>query len=526
METIIPNTHFPPLLIALCNTAIYPHPVDSVRIIETHISWVLLAGEFAYKIKKPVNFGFLDFSTLAKRQFYCAEELRLNRRLSTDLYLEVLPITGNLAQPELAGQGQVLEYAIKMSQFPSERLLADMAARHLLDVECCDQIAERIAAFHDNISVAGDDFPYGDADTVQHWFDENFMQIYPLLTQQAAIAQMQGIQAWGDGEWQAKLMVMQERKRQGFVRECHGDLHLGNMTMIDDKVVLFDCIEFNPELRWIDVMSDVAFLLIDLLHYAYDRYANRALNRYLQWSGDYGGLALLRYYLVYRALVRAKLALISANQSGEAPFQQHAWTEYVLFSRLAERFIQPNQPVLIITHGKSASGKSTWAAQLAEQIGAIQLRSDIERKRLFGYRPEQHSAGEIYGQKASEQTYCRLEQLACQILKAGFSVIVDATFLKKVQRSVFQQLAYKCGAPFLIVDFESSEAELLARIEQRQTQADRQEASEANASVLRQQIQTAEPLTAAETAWVVNATIPMDDILAILEARKKLILPA
>ena len=520
METIVPNNaHFPPLLIALCNPAIYPHPVDAVKIIETHISWVLLAGAFAYKIKKPVNFGFLDFSSLAKRQFYCAEELRLNRRLSTDLYLEVLPITGTLGQPVLAGTGQVLEYAIKMSQFPSERLLAEMAARRLLDVDCCDQIAERIAAFHDNISVAGDDFPYGDADTVRHWFDENFMQIYPLLTQQPAIAQMQSLQAWGDGEWQAKVMVMQERKQQGFVRECHGDLHLGNMTMIDGKVVLFDCIEFNPELRWIDIMSDVAFLLIDLLHYAYDRYANRALNRYLQLSGDYGGLALLRYYLVYRALVRAKLALLSTNQPCEAPLQEQAWAEYRLFSGLAERFIQAILPTLIITHGKSGSGKSTWAAQMAEHIGAIQLRSDVERKRLFGYRPEQHSAGEIYSPTASEQTYCRLEQLACQVIKAGFSVIVDATFLKKAQRWSFQQLAQECGVPFLIVDFDITEAALLARIERRQTF--QKDASEADASVFQQQIQAAEPLTAEENAWVMNADRSMDDMLVMLEKQHR-----
>ena len=300
---------------------------------------------------------------------------------------------------------------------------------------------------------------------------------------------------------------MQQRKRQGYVREAHGDLHLGNVTVINGKVTLFDCIEFNPLLRWIDVVNEVAFLFIDLLHFGYERYAHHFLNRYLQHTGDYQGLALLHYYLVYRALVRAKVSLLRMAQQSNDDANQ-ARCEYTVFADLAQRFTQPLPTALIITHGYSGSGKSTLASQLAEKIGALQIRSDVERKRLFGYQASAQLGGLFYTPQANLKTYLHLEKLAKAVLEAGFPVIVDATFLNSKLRRLFQKLAADCKVPFHIIAFEASDEELCCRIKQRQN-----DASEATVAVLRQQQKSAQPLSKQERSCAIMINTESDNAL-------------
>jgi aminoglycoside phosphotransferase family enzyme/predicted kinase len=478
--------------------------VNACSIVETHISWVLLSGKYAYKIKKPVNFGFLDFSTLEHRRFCCNEELRLNRRLAADLYLEVVPITGTVDHPQLGGAGVAIEYAVKMIRFPDGQLLSEYAERGQLSTDQIDQLADKVADFHQTIEQTGENSPYGDSANINHWFVENFDHIEPLLIDDVQKQQLQRIRQWGDSEWRNLAGLMQLRKQQGYVRECHGDLHLGNMTLINGKVTLFDCIEFNPMLRWVDVISEAAFLFIDLLHFGYDRYAYRFLNRYLQHTGDYQGLALWRYYLVYRALVRAKVSLLRmAQHHDDDAVATQARCEYAVFADLAERFTRNRQPVLIITHGYSGSGKSTIAGQLAEKIGAFQIRSDIERKRLFGY-PSKAQTGSgindgLYTQETSLKTYRHLKELARAVLEAGFPAIIDAAFLKAGQRDLFRQLAADCDAPFHIIAFQASDEELCRRINQRQN-----DASEATVVVLHHQQQSAQPLSEQEQPGVIT----------------------
>lgn len=488
---------------------------NACNIVETHISWVLLTGQYVYKIKKPVNFGFLDFSTLEKRRFCCDEELRLNRRLAADLYLEVVPITGTADRPQLGGSGTAIEYAVKMIQFPAGQLLSEYAGRGQLGTDEIDQLADIVAGFHETIEQADENSPYGDSANINHWFVENFDHIGPLLADDRQKQQLQLIQQWGDSEWRNLADLMRRRKQQGYVRECHGDLHLGNMTLIDGKVTLFDCIEFNPMLRWIDVISEVAFLFIDLLHFGYDSYAYRFLNRYLQYTGDYQGLTLLRYYLVYRALVRAKVSLLRMAQQHDDASAKKARCEYAAFADLAERFTKRRQTVLIITHGYSGSGKSTIAAQLAEKIGAFQIRSDIERKRLFDYRALVQTGSGIddglYTQEASLKTYQHLKELAKTVLEAGFPVIVDAAFLKTGQRDPFRQLAASCGVPFHIIVFEASDRELCRRIKQRQN-----DASEATVAVLHHQQQSAQPLSEQEQSAAITINTESDTALETL----------
>jgi uncharacterized protein len=504
------------LIKALCEARAYDHGVATVRSIETHISWVLLTGQFAYKIKKPVNFGFLDFSTLEKRRFYCHEELRLNQRLAADWYLDVVPITGHPDHPKMDGIGEAIEYAVKMLQFPSPQTLRELAESDELSTDEIDQITSIIVDFHGTIEKADEQSHYGD----WHWFVENFDHIRPLLDDRLQLLQLVTIETWSRDEWTNKSPLMQRRKQQGYVRECHGDLHLGNMILINGKVILFDCIEFNPMLRWIDVISEVAFLVMDLLHLGYDSYAYRFLNRYLQETGDYHGLALLRYYLVYRALVRAKVALLLMAQNADADVCVQARSEYAVFANLAERFTKDSRTVLIISHGFSGSGKSMFASQLAEKIGALQIRSDIERKRLFGYSAQAATCSGIdsgvYTQEAGQKTYLRLVELAKIVLEAGFSTIIDAAFLKAEQRNLFWQLASECHVQFFIIDFQAPDETLCERIRQRQN-----DASEATVDVLHQQQQLAQPLSSAEQGHVITVDTESDNALGTLLANLK-----
>jgi uncharacterized protein len=508
------NTGFA-LIKALSEAGAYDHQVAAVSIIETHISWVLLTGQYAYKIKKPVNFGFLDFSTLEKRRFFCYEELRLNQRLAAELYLDVVPITGSTDQPKMGGAGEAIEYAVKMIQFPAGYTLSERAEYGQLVSDEIDQITGIVADFHEIIEKAEEASPYGSSECIKHWFVENFEHIRPLLADEKHKQQLQAIQNWGNEEWANKAGLMLLRKRQGYVRECHGDLHLSNMTLINGKVTLFDCIEFNPKLRWIDVISEVAFLLIDLLHFGYDRFAYRLLNHYLQRTGDYQGMAVLRYYLVYRALVCAKVSLLRhAQQLNDAAYNQ-ACLKYSQFANLAEHFTQASRTLVIITHGYSGSGKSTFAGQLAEKIGALQIRSDIERKRLFGFRAQEHTGSGInngfYTQEAGRKTYLHLAACAKTVVEAGFSVIIDAAFLKTEQRDLFRQLADECGVQFLIVDFQASDEELCRRVRQRQN-----DASEATIAVLQHQHQSAQGFSAEEQAHLITINTESDNALEIL----------
>jgi len=501
---------------ALSEASAYQQEISAVSIVETHISWVLLTGKYAYKIKKPVNFGFLDFSTLEKRRFFCYEEVRLNRRLAPELYLDVVPITETPDQPKMGGTGEAIEYAVKMIQFPTGYTLSERAERGQLGSNEIDQITAIIADFHETVDRADDASLYGSSECIEHWFVENFDHIGPLLVDDNHKQQLQAIQTWGNLEWSNKAGLMRLRKQQGYVRECHGDLHLSNMTLINGKVTLFDCIEFNPKLRWIDVISEVAFLVIDLLHFGYDNYAYRLLNHYLQHTGDYQGMVLLRYYLVYRALVCAKVSLLRhAQQRNDAAVSDLACLKYVAFANLAERFTKVGRVALIITHGYSGSGKSTIAGQLAEKIGALQIRSDIERKRLFGYRAQEHTDSGLdsglYTQEASQKTYLHLAECAKVVIESGFSAIIDAAFLKARQRDLFRQLADAGGVQFLIVDFQASDEELSRRIRQRQN-----DVSEATIDVLQHQRQSAEPMSSEEQNFVITINTESDNALEIL----------
>lgn len=485
------------LILALQSLDCYPHPVNEVRLLETHISWVLLAGEFAYKIKKPVDFGFLDFSSLAKRQFFCREELRLNQRFAPGLYLDVVSIAGSPQQPVLGGK-PAFEYAVKMQRFAEQDVLAHVLERGDLTRQHLQSLAKRLAEFHADLPPATSDAGYGDAKQVASPARQNFQQL-ALLLDDSYSARLQNLHAVSEAEFQRCQSLFAQRLQTGKVRECHGDLHLGNIVLLGGQPTLFDGIEFNAELRWIDVINDLAFLLMDLQHRQRPDLAFACLDAYLQASGDYAGLAVLRFYLGYRAVVMAKVSAIRAKQLGG----QIDLTQCERYLSLAEQFYRPTKPALIITFGLPGCGKTTVSQIVLEKYQAIRLRSDVERKRLFGLSAEQSSdsaiPGGIYTQEATQRTYQHLLDVSRQILQSGFSVIVDAAFLKVVERAQFRQLAGQLDLPFAIVAISTDEVLQRQRILARQ-----QDASEADLAVFDKLKSAAECLNEHEQPWVVN----------------------
>jgi len=455
------------LIQALQDPALYDHPVEDFSVIETHISWVILTGNYAYKIKKPVNLGFVDFSTLEKRQYFCSEELRLNRRFAPDLYLGVVAIRGSRTHPRLAGNGEAIEYAVKMREFSQHSLLSSYASEQRLETAHIDAMADVISGFHCIAAQAGTNTAYGSCDTVLKWNRENFEHIEAVLPGDVFPDGYEALKKWCLSIVGPLQTLINDRKANGFVRECHGDLHLGNMALIDERVTPFDCIEFNAELRWIDTMSELAFVAMDLQARGYPGFCWRFINRCLHDNGDYAGVALLRYYFVYRALVRAKVEALSVKQARPADNPSSLLYEGACrYLELAMSWSGNARPAMIFMHGFSGSGKSTVARQIVESLGAIQLRSDVERKHLFGL--DQHEASDsgvgqnIYTPEATGQTYQRLAELARTITQAGYTVIVDASFLELAQRDHFRQLARQCGVPGILISCDSPE-ECIAR---------------------------------------------------------------
>lgn len=509
------------LIGSLRNPAVWPHPASEVEVVETHISYVLLAGDFAYKIKKPVDLGFLDFSTLELRQYYCEQELYLNRRLAPDIYLDVVVITGDPENPEIGGTSPILEYAVRMRRFPSDGLLSQHIDR--LTPELVDSLAIKVAAFHAEIASTDAANPCGAPDLVYVPMQENFDLIRELQHAPEVVAQLDRLEGWTRQAHTALSGTLAARKADGFVRECHGDMHLGNITLIDAEAVIFDGIEFSKELRWIDTISEVAFLAMDLDRCARPELAQRFLNTYLEQNGDYAGLELLAFYKTYRALVRAKVAAIRLGQDALA-MQERTRLEQDLraYIDLAEGYTQIGQPAVVITHGPSASGKSFTSKLLAMWLPAMHIRSDVERKRLAGLEPQAASGSEpwsgIYSEEFTSKTYQRLLDLTEDMAAYGFITIVDATFLKLEQRRLFADMAERMLVPFVILDMQISESVLHQRIKERAERA--RGVSEADEHILDMQLAAAEPLAGSELASVVVVT--EDHPLSLSELRTRI----
>ncbi len=494
------------LVEALHNPACYNHPVEQVKLVETHISWVFLAGNFAYKLKKPVNFGFLDFSTLRKRHHYCQEELRLNQRFAPQLYLDVVSIGGSPEKP-LIGSSPAIDYLVKMKRFSQQDELDQLLQQNRLSPFMIEEFADYLANLHQQAPVVKRRSYFGSLESIKAPTQENFAQIRPLLPDSAHQQQLTELESWSQSRFEKLRNLIVQRKKQGFIRECHGDVHLANMIWLNEQPVLFDCIEFNDNFRCIDVINDSAFLLMDLDDRGAESLSWYFLNRYLQQTGDYQALPLLNYYKSYRALVRTKVICLRLNQPGLSDSERKLDNGLLQsYLNLASNYMQPRKTPLIISHGFSASGKSTFINQLAPLCGAISILSDIERKRIHGFEATSKSQSKIdaglYTEQATQQTYNKLLELAETILESGFPVIIDATFLRQQHREQMQQLATHLNIPFIILDFPLSKKELFRRVELRSKQTG--QVSEATSEVLKNQLEQAQPLTASEEQSVIK----------------------
>ncbi len=507
------------LVRALLDPRCYPHRVDEVRLMQTHISYVLLTGAFAYKIKKPLDLGFLDFTTLAARRFFCEEELRLNRRLAPRVYVDVVAIGGTPDKPVLGAGEPAIEYALRMREFPQTSLLDSMLARGELCAQHIDALAQEIAAFHGAIGRATPEDGYGSAAGIEAPMRQNFTQFAALPLDAEERHELAALAHWSRREHARLRPAFEQRQRDGFIRECHGDLHLGNVALVDREIEIFDCIEFNANLRWIDVMNEAAFLVMDLDERGRPDFAWRFLDGYLTRTGDYAGMRLMRYYQVYRALVRAKVADMRAAQAHLSAEERNAALQAcAAYMRYACRITGPSARALIVTHGLSGSGKTTVAQALLEGLGAVRLRSDVERKRLHGLAPVARTSSAVgaglYDRSATEATYDELARLARLIVEAGYTAIVDATFLCHSQRSDFRQLANDLRVPFLIVDCRAEAQELRRRVCDRARSAN--DASEATLAVLEHQLATAQPLKDEESPFAITVETRHLDMAALV----------
>ncbi|MBB3010021.1 bifunctional aminoglycoside phosphotransferase/ATP-binding protein [Cupriavidus alkaliphilus] len=487
------------LTAALQQPDAYPNPAPAIRVIETHISRVFLAGDFAYKVRKPVRFDFVDFSTAQARRDDCETELRLNRRFAPALYLDVVPIVAvpTPGSVRVGGSGMPIEHAVRMRRFDQQDLLSARIAADRLEPGHIDALARSIAAFHQAQPPAAHSDGFGTPARIDATLAECLGGI-GRLAQDTRLARRVAQRARSEA---ARLAgAFRARLRNGHVRECHGDLHLGNIVLLDGVPTPFDCLEFDAALRWTDTISDLAFPVMDLLHHGRPALAYRLLNGYLEQSGDYGALAVLPFYLAMRALVRARVLLERACQQHAAGASMApAQAEAGRLLALAWRCLNRRRGPMVLMHGLSGSGKSTAAAQMSEAGAMVRVRSDAVRKSLHrGVAP----ASGWYAASETARTYRRLLAVCRLGCRAGFPMIADATFLVRAERERFGAQALRLGVPFAIVTCEASPETLRARIAAR-ARAGR-DLSDADNGVLAWQMRVQEPLTEAERACVAS----------------------
>ncbi|HKQ12652.1 MAG TPA: AAA family ATPase [Steroidobacteraceae bacterium] len=482
----------------------YGHPVEAIELRETHISWVLRTGTFAYKIKKPVKLDFIDTSTLQRRRFLCLEELRLNRRLAPELYVDVVPITRSQGHLLVGGNGPIVDYAVRMHQFAAADELPALLEDEEVNLEEIAALGTTLAQFHLQAPVAP---PNRAPEKTQQMYDSvlgNLAQLLTHLDSPQPAAQLGRLVDWTHDRADTLEPIFQLREQSGFVRECHGDLHAANIVRLKGRLVPFDCIEFDPGLRWIDVMSDVAFLVMDLASHGRTDLSFALLNRYLEVTGDYDGLRVLPFYAVYRALVRAKVDALMVERvpTRAAEFRDRLQRRL----KAAQTWTAPERPMLILMHGASGSGKSWLSGHLAPTLRAVRVRSDLERKRIAGLEPTTTASARvregIYSPAFSHRTYSRLADCAESCLRSGLSVIVDAAFLESADRRQFLSLAARLQVLCVIVSCEADPIRLAQRVDDRAKE--HKDASDATLSVLDAQLREIQPFEAAEEPCVIH----------------------
>ena len=456
----------PPVIQAMLKADFYPHPVtEPVELIQTHISYVFLTGDFVYKLKKAVNFGFLDFSTLDKRQHFAAEEVRLNQRGAGKLYLGVVPVTQSGDRFAIGGDGTPVEYAVKMQQFPQDALLSEMFDNGTLTEDLIVTLAKELAQFHAQAESNDHIRTYGTVAAIRQAFDENYSQSTGYIDRAQTQAQWDMTKAYSDRIFDTQPLLFESRVKANKIRECHGDIHLRNIAYWNGEMLLFDCIEFNEPFRFVDTMYDLAFVCMDLDARGRSDYASLLRNKYLEITGDYEGAQVLPLYLSRQAYVRAKVTSFLLDDPGipESVKLESAKTAADYY-RQAYHYTQATHGQLIVMAGLSGSGKSTTASTIARSKSAIHLRSDAIRKHLAGIPVDQKGDDAIYSADMTAKTYNRLLALGLLLASQGQTVILDAKYDRIALREPVLAQAKAAGIPVQFLHCEAPIAVLKARV--------------------------------------------------------------
>jgi aminoglycoside phosphotransferase family enzyme/predicted kinase len=498
----------------------YPHPVGAVRLVETHVSWLFLTGGYAYKVKRPVHYPFVDLRSLERRMFYCEEELRLGRRFAPQLYLEVCRVTTQDGFTHIGGDGAVVEHAVRMRQFNVEDGLDRLLAGGDIQAHELEQFGRDLASVQARLPVAQPSQPWGSPAMVRRQLLENIAQCLQCFAPLGTRDELRALRAPFVALLPPLEPLLALRQQQGRVRECHGDLHAGNVVRCQGRLLAFDCMEFEPAFRWIDVAEDLAFLLMDLQARGAPLHAHALLSGFLAQCGDYAACRLLRLHSIHRALVRAKVAAVEAAGTADVAARAAASALHRMYLDEVHRLLDARRPALLLMHGVSGSGKSWLAKGLAPLLDAVLLRSDVERKRLAGLGEFEQSGSapgqHLYSPQSNARLLEWLLQCAGDALAGGCSVIVDATFVRAADRARFRQLAQAQKVELRLIHCNAPHEVLQSRIRARQRGGG--DASEADLAVLAWQQAHAEAIAPGECLPVIDADTTRADILAEVRA--------
>jgi aminoglycoside phosphotransferase family enzyme/predicted kinase len=460
----------PEIAQALLNPDIYPEPTKTVRLEQTQMSFVFITDKYVYKTKKAVNLGYLDYSTLEQRKFFCDKEVELNKRLSPDTYLGVVPITRKDGGYALGGDGKIVEYAVKMKILPFDRMLDALLKENSVTDDMMPRVAKKMADFHSRADTGGVIDDFGKIELINHNNEENLSQMAPYIGRTLTGLEHRKIADFTRGFIKENSALLEKRIKENHIRDCHGDLHAAHICF-EDGLIIYDCIEFNDRFRYSDVASEVAFLAMDLDHNGRADLARSFVNSYIEYSGDTDIKKLLDFYKCYRACVRGKVACfklddpyVSEQHKKEAHYNAESYFD------LACAYTNPT-PTLFITTGLTGCGKSAVAAELAKRLGLVLLSSDITRKKLANIPQNEHCYGDInsgiYSADFSAQTYRALFDEAAKILAEGGPVIIDATFIRSADRKEAKKLAEDAGARFFIIECTLDEETAHKRLDNR-----------------------------------------------------------
>jgi aminoglycoside phosphotransferase family enzyme/predicted kinase len=460
----------PELVKGLLKPEAYPEPTKRIELVQTQMSFVLLADDYVYKVKKPVNLGFLDYTTLEKRRFFCQREVELNQRLCPEVYLGVVPVTREGRKILIQGKGEAIEYAVKMRRLPQQEMMDVLLINGKVTAEMTARVAQKLAAFHRGAETSASISAFGEIKAIRKNTDENFNQTKKYIGKTISRDKYRQIKAYTDSFIKENAALFHKRIADGRIRDCHGDLHAAHICFTDG-ICIYDCIEFNDRFRYSDVAAEVAFLAMDLDHYGRADLSRSFINAYIDKSKDRELLKLLNFYKCYRAYVRGKVESFKLNDPYIPPAEKKKIFDTASsYFDLATFYIR-SRPILLITTGLVGTGKTFLAQALAKRLGLVVISSDVTRKRLSGIPPTKHRFEEfdrgIYSAEFSRKTYDTMFAEAKDILTEGGSVILDASFIKARERLKVKELAEELGADFFIVECSLDERTIKQRLTRR-----------------------------------------------------------